>query len=142
MFPPGCARRARPVRVLLADDHVLLRESLVNMLRAQSDIEVVGVAADPYVAREKIKQLNPDVLTLDVEMPRMDGFEAAQTIRRVEGELGRTPVPIIADVHFQHRRAIEAVQAGAAKIRLKQRQCCQRTKSTFGYLFALDTSHP
>jgi chemosensory pili system protein ChpA (sensor histidine kinase/response regulator) len=51
------------------------------MLSADPDIEVVGVASDPYVARDKIKKLDPNVLTLDIEMPRMDGYELATQVR-------------------------------------------------------------
>src|ERR1700710_363007 len=59
-------------KVLIVDDSALVRQLLTEMLRGDADLEVVGTAADPFAAREKIKQLNPDVITLDVEMPRMD----------------------------------------------------------------------
>ncbi|MBH0189472.1 MAG: response regulator, partial [Nitrospira sp.] len=57
------------IRVLTVDDSALMRQVLGVMLSKDPDIEVVGAAPDPYIAREKIKALNPDVLTLDVEMP-------------------------------------------------------------------------
>ena len=61
------------IRVLVVDDSALVRQILVEILKSARDIEVVGTASDPFVARQKIKETNPDVLTLDVEMPRMDG---------------------------------------------------------------------
>ncbi|HAJ73049.1 MAG TPA: chemotaxis response regulator protein-glutamate methylesterase, partial [Methylophilaceae bacterium] len=60
--------------VLVIDDSALIRSLLTEMINEQKDMEVVGAAPDPLVAREMIKQLNPDVLTLDVEMPKMDGL--------------------------------------------------------------------
>ena len=64
----------RKIRVLIIDDSALVRQILVEILRSAADMEVVGTASDPLIARERIKELNPDVLTLDVEMPRMDGL--------------------------------------------------------------------
>ena len=61
-------------KVLVVDDSALMRQMISEILKQDPEIEVVGTAADPYVAREKILALNPDVLTLDVEMPRMDGL--------------------------------------------------------------------
>src|SRR5215467_5532286 len=78
-----------PVRVLIVDDSALIRQMLTEILSSDSGIQVVGAAPDPYVAREKIKQLNPDVLTLDVEMPRMDGLEF---LRRV---MTLRPMPVV-----------------------------------------------
>ncbi|TAJ08339.1 MAG: chemotaxis response regulator protein-glutamate methylesterase [Nitrospirae bacterium] len=62
------------IRVLIVDDSALMRQILTELLSQDSEIEVIGTAPDPYIAREKIKALRPDVLTLDVEMPRMDGL--------------------------------------------------------------------
>ena len=62
------------IRVLIVDDSALMRQVLGMLLARDPGIEVVGTAPDPYVARDKIRHLNPDVLTLDVEMPRMDGL--------------------------------------------------------------------
>lgn len=65
---------ARRIRVLIVDDSALVRKLVSDALKADPEIEVVGTAVDPYVARDKIVQLNPDVITLDLEMPRMDGL--------------------------------------------------------------------
>jgi two-component system chemotaxis response regulator CheB len=65
----------KKIRVLIIDDSALVREILKVGLSKDSELEVVGTAADPFVARDKIIELKPDVLTLDVEMPRMDGVE-------------------------------------------------------------------
>ncbi|HHJ13782.1 MAG TPA: chemotaxis response regulator protein-glutamate methylesterase [Gammaproteobacteria bacterium] len=78
-----------PVRVLIVDDSALIRRMLSEMLRQDPGIEVVGTAPDPYIAREKIKQLNPDVLTLDVEMPKMDGVTFLRNLMRLR------PMPVV-----------------------------------------------
>jgi len=62
------------IRVLIVDDSALMRQVLATLLSKDPDIEVIGSAPDPFIAREKIKALNPDVITLDVEMPKMDGL--------------------------------------------------------------------
>lgn len=77
------------IKVLIVDDSALVRQVLSGIFNDTSDIEVVGVAADPYIAREKIKQLNPDVLTLDVEMPRMDGVTFLGNLMRLR------PMPVV-----------------------------------------------
>ncbi|MCB1722382.1 MAG: chemotaxis response regulator protein-glutamate methylesterase [Chromatiaceae bacterium] len=77
------------IRVLVVDDSALVRQVLTQIFAESKDIEVVGVASDPYVAREKIKQLNPDVLTLDVEMPRMDGVTFLGNLMRLR------PMPVV-----------------------------------------------
>ncbi len=64
----------RKIRVLIVDDSALMRKVLTSLLSSDRQIEVIGAAPDPYIARDKIKALKPDVLTLDVEMPRMDGL--------------------------------------------------------------------
>ncbi|MBK8379711.1 MAG: chemotaxis response regulator protein-glutamate methylesterase [Nitrospira sp.] len=77
------------IRVLTIDDSALMRQVLAELLSKDPAIEVIGSAPDPYVAREKIKALNPDVLTLDVEMPKMDGLTFLEKLMR-----GR-PMPVI-----------------------------------------------
>jgi two-component system chemotaxis response regulator CheB len=64
----------RKIRVLIVDDSAIVRQILSDAVSAEADMEVVGTAPDPFVARDKLLALNPDVLTLDIEMPRMDGL--------------------------------------------------------------------
>lgn len=77
------------IKVLVIDDSALIRQLLTKILNATLDIEVVGTAGDPYIARRKIKQLNPDVLTLDIEMPRMDGLAFLKQVMRLH------PLPVV-----------------------------------------------
>jgi two-component system chemotaxis response regulator CheB len=79
----------RRIRVLIVDDSALVRRLLSDMLASDRAIEVVGTATDAYAARDKIKALNPDVLTLDVEMPKMDGITFLRNLLRLR------PMPVI-----------------------------------------------
>lgn len=79
----------KPARVLIVDDSALMRNLLSTLLSADPDIEVVGTAGDPYIARDRIKELNPDVVTLDVEMPHMDGVTFLRKIMTLR------PMPVI-----------------------------------------------
>jgi two-component system chemotaxis response regulator CheB len=76
-------------KVLIVDDSALIRSVMKEIINSQSDMEVVGVAPDPLVARELIKQTNPDVLTLDVEMPKMDGLDFLEKLMRLR------PMPVV-----------------------------------------------
>src|SRR5882757_11075504 len=71
------------IKVLIVDDSALVRRLLTEMLSSDASITVLGTAHDAYDAREKIKALNPDVLTLDVEMPRMDGLTFLRNLMRL-----------------------------------------------------------
>ena len=82
-------RRTRRIKVLIVDDSALVRGLLTRILRSDAELEVVGSAADAYVAREKIKALEPDVLTLDIEMPRMDGLQFLRNLMRLR------PMPVV-----------------------------------------------
>jgi two-component system chemotaxis response regulator CheB len=82
-------QRGAPTRVLIVDDSALMRQMLADLLAHENDIEVIGTAADPLIAREMIKRLNPDVLTLDVEMPRMDGLEFLERLMTLR------PMPVV-----------------------------------------------
>lgn len=82
-------REPRPIRVLVVDGSALIREILSTALAADPDIEVVGTAADPFAARRKIRELKPDVLTLDVDLPRMSGLEFLEKVMRAR------PMPIV-----------------------------------------------
>ncbi|MFY9854944.1 MAG: chemotaxis response regulator protein-glutamate methylesterase [Terracidiphilus sp.] len=76
-------------KVLIVDDSALMRQLLTQILNSDPELEVVGTAGDPFVAREKIISLNPDVLTLDIEMPRMDGLTFLEKLMRGH------PMPVI-----------------------------------------------
>lgn len=70
------------IRVVLADDHIMVRDALVGMLSAENDLEVVGVAADGYEALAQAQSLRPDVLLLDLSMPNLNGIETAVRVRK------------------------------------------------------------
>lgn len=78
-----------PIRVLVIDDSALMRKMLTQMLERDSSIEVVGTAMDGSFGLKKIDELRPDVVTLDLEMPQMDGLETLREINR------RGPLPVI-----------------------------------------------
>ncbi|MEZ4598816.1 MAG: chemotaxis response regulator protein-glutamate methylesterase [Syntrophotaleaceae bacterium] len=102
--------RGGKVRVLIVDDSALVRQLLSRGLAMDPDIEVVGTAADPYEARDKIVELEPDVLTLDVEMPRMDGVDF---LRRL---MPQYPIPVLMVSSLTQRGkqiTLEALDAGA-----------------------------
>ncbi len=77
------------IKVLIVDDSALIRGVMKEIINSQPDMEVVGVAPDPLVARDLIKQTNPDVLTLDVEMPKMDGLDFLERLMRLR------PMPVV-----------------------------------------------
>lgn len=93
------------IRVLVIDDSALIRKMLTEILDSRDDIEVVGTAADPFIAREKIKQLSPDVLTLDIEMPKMTGLQFLQNLMRLR------PMPVIMVSTLTERGAPETLEA-------------------------------
>ena len=98
------------IKVLIVDDSALVRQMLSEIFKRAPGIEVVGVAQDPYMAREKIKALNPDVLTLDVEMPRMDGVTFLKNLMRLR------PMPVIMVSSLTERGAdvtLDALEFGA-----------------------------
>jgi two-component system chemotaxis response regulator CheB len=77
------------IKVLVVDDSALIRSVMTEIINSQADMKVVGTAPDPLVARELIKQTNPDVLTLDVEMPKMDGLDFLEKLMRLR------PMPVV-----------------------------------------------
>jgi two-component system chemotaxis response regulator CheB len=107
-YQPG-----RPIRVLIVDDSAVVRQVLSKSLAGQTDIEVVGTATDPYVARDKIVHLEPDVITLDIEMPRMDGLTFLRKLMQ------HRPMPVIILSSLTQkggRLALEAIEAGAVEV--------------------------
>ncbi|HRY50296.1 MAG TPA: chemotaxis response regulator protein-glutamate methylesterase [Candidatus Paceibacterota bacterium] len=106
----------RKIRVLIVDDSALVRKIMSESLAPFYEIEVVGTASDPYIARDKILSLNPDVLTLDIEMPRMDGITFLKLIMK------HRPMPVIVVSSLTQAgssRALEALQSGAVDVLAK-----------------------
>jgi two-component system, chemotaxis family, protein-glutamate methylesterase/glutaminase len=98
------------IKVLIIDDSVLIRKMLTEILNSSAEIEVVGTAADPLIARDLIKQLNPDVLTLDIEMPNMDGITFLRNLMRLR------PTPVVMISTLTEKGAgvtLEALTLGA-----------------------------
>jgi two-component system, chemotaxis family, protein-glutamate methylesterase/glutaminase len=119
-MPVPQARTAEPagrpkgaVRVVVVDDSAIVRKLLVDGLKHEPGIEVVGTAADPFQARELIVRLEPDVITLDIEMPRMDGLSFLRKL------MEHRPMPVIIISSLTQRgsaTAIEALRAGAIDV--------------------------
>ena len=106
----------RKIRVLIVDDSATVRKVLTEALSKDPQIEVVGTACDAFVARDKILEMQPDVLTLDVEMPRMDGITFLKILMK------HRPMPVIvvsAVTKSGSEKALEALQAGAVEVLAK-----------------------
>lgn len=106
----------RRIRVLIVDDSAVVRRAIADTLAADPEIEVVGTACDPYVARDKILALHPDVLTLDIEMPRMDGLTFLQILRE------RRPIPTVvisSTTQAGSEAALRALEYGAVEVLAK-----------------------
>jgi two-component system chemotaxis response regulator CheB len=104
------------VKVLVVDDSAVVRKILARRLDQDEGLEVVGTAPDPYIARDKIIALSPDVLTLDVEMPRMDGITFLRKLMKYR------PMPVIVLSSLTPKggkTAMEALQAGAVDVMCK-----------------------
>jgi two-component system chemotaxis response regulator CheB len=104
------------IRVLVVDDSPTSRLLLVEILRADAEIEVVGQAADGFEAVEMVKRLRPDIVTMDVQMPRLDGFAATKRI------MVETPTPILITTSVDPRAlsvSLEAVRMGALAVQAK-----------------------
>ncbi len=95
----------KKVRVLIVDDSALIRQMFSEFLDADPRIEVVGEAPDPFIAREKIKELSPDVITLDIEMPKMDGLTFLEKIMTLR------PMPVVMVSSLTRKGADETIRA-------------------------------
>jgi two-component system chemotaxis response regulator CheB len=107
------ATPTRPIRVLVVDDSAVVRKMVTDALSADPEIEVVGTALDPYIAKDKILALQPDVLTLDLEMPRMDGLTFLKIL------MERRPMPVVIMSSLTQpgsAKALEALQFGAIDV--------------------------
>ena len=100
------------IRVLVVDDAVVIRKIVTDNLSADPEIEVVGTAVNGKVALEKVKQLRPDVVTMDIEMPEMDGITAVRELRKMDPQL---PIIMFSTLSVRGGSAtLEALAAGAA----------------------------
>ncbi|MDR3438057.1 chemotaxis response regulator protein-glutamate methylesterase [Telmatospirillum sp.] len=106
------------VRVLIIDDSATVRQTLTSILESDPDIEVMGTAADPFAAARRIAQEAPDVITLDVEMPRMDGITFLRKL------MSQHPIPVVmcsSLVEDGSETLMQALEAGAVEVILKPR---------------------
>jgi two-component system chemotaxis response regulator CheB len=106
----------KPIKVLIVDDSAIVRKILTRELAQAGDIEIVGTAPDPFVARDKIVSLDPDVITLDVEMPRMDGITFLGKLMK------HRPLPVIVFSSLTPqggKNALAALDAGAVEVMCK-----------------------
>ena len=106
---------AAPVRVLVADDHTVVRQGIVNMLNSSDEIEVVAEASDGAEAMRRAMETRPDVAVLDVSMPRLNGIEAA---RRIHEALPQTRI-LVLTMHDEEEYIVRMVRAGASGYILK-----------------------
>src|SRR3984957_15506526 len=108
----------RKVRVLIVDDSAVVRQTLSEILSADPGIEVIGTAGDPFVAAARLEQQIPDVITLDIEMPRMDGLTFLQKI------MAQHPIPVVICSSLAEEGAqstLKALEYGAVEIVTKPR---------------------
>lgn len=120
------------IRVLIVDDSRMIRDVLKDILAEQPDIEVVGAAADAYEARDMIKSLNPDVVTLDVEMPKMNGLEFLDKLMRAR------PTPVVMISSFTERGSeitFRALELGAVEFVTKPK-LNEQTPDDYGDMIA------
>ena len=119
----------KKIKVLIVDDSALVRQILVEIMKRARDIEVVGTASDPFMARDRIKELNPDVLTLDVEMPRMDGLTFLSNLMRLR------PMPVVMVSSLTEQGAdttLKALELGAIDFVSKPKIDLAGTLADFG----------
>jgi two-component system chemotaxis response regulator CheB len=103
----------KSIKVLVIDDSALVRQTLTEIINSDSQLEVVGAAADPYFAAQKIKSFIPDVITLDIEMPRMDGLTFLKTL------MAQYPIPVVIISSLTQngsQLALRALDLGAVEI--------------------------
>ena len=114
----------KKIRVLIVDDSAVVRQTLTQLLQSDPMIEVMGTAADPFQAAHKMKSEVPDVITLDVEMPRMDGLTFLRKI------MSQHPIPIVIISSLTEKgseTAIRALESGAVEVVAKPNLSNQET---------------
>jgi len=104
-----------PIRVLLADDHILFREGLAGIISSQPDMEVIGEANDGLEAIVKTRELKPDLILMDIQMPDCDGLEATRVIKK---EIPETII-VVLTVRDDEEKLFEAIKSGAQGYLLK-----------------------
>jgi two-component system, chemotaxis family, protein-glutamate methylesterase/glutaminase len=120
------------IKVLIVDDSRMIRDVLTDILKDQADIQVVGAAADAFEARDMIRDLNPDVITLDVEMPRMNGLEFLDKLMRAK------PIPVVMISAFTERGSevtFRALEMGAVDFVTKPK-LTEQTPDDYGQMIA------
>jgi two-component system nitrate/nitrite response regulator NarL len=110
-------RRSQPVRILLADDHPIFRDGLRRLLEAEPDLKVIGEACDGAEAVKMARQLKPDILLLDLAMPRMPGLEALREMSA--GPVSSSVRVILLTAAAEKKQIVEALQLGARGVVLK-----------------------
>ncbi len=103
----------KKIRVLIVDDSAVVRQTLVEILSSDSDIEIIGTASDPFIAAERIEEVVPDVITLDIEMPKMDGLTFLQKI------MSQHPIPVVICSSLTtngSETALKALEFGAVEL--------------------------
>lgn len=109
-------KKSGPIRVVLADDHSIVREGLRLILSSDTDLQVVGQAADGHEALEAVRKLKPDILLLDVDMPRMTGLEALKTLSENDSQLKC----VLLTASIENKQIVEALQIGARGVIRKE----------------------
>ncbi len=105
----------KPVRILLADDHTIVRQGLARLLEEQQNLKVVGEAVNGQDAVEKAEKLKPDIIIMDIAMPRMNGIEAAKRIRKLMPETKIIILSMYSHEHYIH----ELLECGVSGYLLK-----------------------
>ena len=111
----GPGTRAKPARILIADDHELVRDGFRRLLDYEEDLEVVGEARDGREAVDLCRSLDPDLVLMDVRMPKMDGLEATRVIKAEQPAIG----VLVVTTYDNPDYLLEAIKAGAAGYVLK-----------------------
>jgi two-component system nitrate/nitrite response regulator NarL len=111
------SRRSQPIRILLADDHPIFRDGLRRLLEAEPDLKVIGEACDGAEAVKMARQLKPDILLLDLAMPRMPGLEALREMSA--GPASNSVRVILLTAAAEKKQIVEALQLGARGVVLK-----------------------
>jgi len=111
------SRRSQPIRILLADDHPIFRDGLRRLLEAEPDLKVIGEACDGSEAVKMARQLKPDILLLDLAMPRMPGLEALREMS--SGPANSSVRVILLTAAAEKKQIVEALQLGARGVVLK-----------------------